>query len=1143
MLATQTPDMPPEATDVKQIKEKLAQSLKALQKRYVTSDAVVTSEDGDANLLCCALEAIFIHGIKAKFIRSEAGGRNRKPDRGGLPQPFFWSLLKTVTHRDVITELEKISFVGTDVGRCRAWLRLALNHGLLECYLASLFREDSQLRAHYQPSALLLNAEEREVLLSYLQGLASLTFSLSYKSAVLNEWTTTPLALAGLCPLSQADLLDLPLNGGDHSTSRSVCKEVWDTASQSSGSSDALDLQRGCPVSMGRSSGVFQSDRTGIHSSNLSLDTTGSSQLSSSLSSDSLLQGQDPRSPTGEQWSSCDLETPINVSIRRPQKDLLADFRESGHCSQDSMREDSFVSSSGPDQFSEIIFSGSDSESQGPPTPSQDPVDQLPNSDSEPPPTTPELLPSDEPPEVCNGSSSDMPSSELSSDVLSSDVQSSDVLSSDVQSSDVLSSDVQSSDVLSSDVQSSDVLSSDVRPSDVLSSDVQSSDKLSSELSSELSTDKLSSVSEPVEETPLAGVQDIQEEKQTEITTSGTPEHQSVRRSTSILSRKLSSDSLSHSHSWISEDDIYKPHLEEVPDSDEVPPAALPAETEAPQSPPSVVHRRQIGLSNPFRGLLKLGHLERRGAMGIWRDYYCELSPFEFRLYLNSEERTCYDNCSLLRCEDARITSSEGRFELVFPGKRVSLRAANRGEAEDWVDRIVEAVNKCRPAPRTDEQWEVLQPTGENGVDDRLVSSPSSAPSSPEKGLTSSDMNGGPETPPLQDVDWTRTADLETDSIKEAVLYLSIDPEAQTWSPLVFSLSLEALKGFRVQGGRKLLRLTFPIEDVRDIVPDVSLGGPAFFKLLTVRETLRLRAENQEEARSWRALIRGALDSYLESGEEGGSDGPTAARLGLSGNLHRLVQHRLKEDGALLAHLCTVPSEKGLDAQNFKCAGCPQQIGPSQGRSRLCEFSGQYYCESCHSGETSIIPARMVHNWDLTQREVSKKAVWLLVQVQHEPLLNLEQLNPELVKHSESMSQIHNLRERLRLLGDYVLTCRSGASKSLQARMGQRTYLMESTHLYSVMDLRQIAEGQFATFLLTLLDFASSHVFHCDLCTQRGFICQVCHSSDIIFPFQFGSTTRCKDCKAVFHLSCKTAGLPCPRCQRMKKYLERDLQD
>lgn len=84
---------------VMQIKEKLAQSLKALQKRYVTLDAVVTSEDGDANALCCALEAIFIHGIRSKCIHSNAGSRSRKGDRAPVPQPFFWRLLKTVTHR------------------------------------------------------------------------------------------------------------------------------------------------------------------------------------------------------------------------------------------------------------------------------------------------------------------------------------------------------------------------------------------------------------------------------------------------------------------------------------------------------------------------------------------------------------------------------------------------------------------------------------------------------------------------------------------------------------------------------------------------------------------------------------------------------------------------------------------------------------------------------------------------------------------------------------------------------------------------------------------------------------------------------------------------------------------------------------
>lgn len=50
---------------------------------------------------------------------------------------------------------------------------------------------------------------------------------------------------------------------------------------------------------------------------------------------------------------------------------------------------------------------------------------------------------------------------------------------------------------------------------------------------------------------------------------------------------------LQHSRSWISEDDIYMPRLEEVPEQSEAPPPAPLAEPS--QSPPGVVHRRQRG--------------------------------------------------------------------------------------------------------------------------------------------------------------------------------------------------------------------------------------------------------------------------------------------------------------------------------------------------------------------------------------------------------------------------------------------------------------------------------------------------------------------------------------------------------------------
>ncbi|OWK14972.1 hypothetical protein Celaphus_00001405 [Cervus elaphus hippelaphus] len=85
----------------------------------------------------------------------------------------------------------------------------------------------------------------------------------------------------------------------------------------------------------------------------------------------------------------------------------------------------------------------------------------------------------------------------------------------------------------------------------------------------------------------------------------------------------------------------------------------------------------------------------------------------------------------------------------------------------------------------------------------------------------------------------------------------------------------------------------------------------------------------------------------------------------------------------------------------------------------------------------------------------------------------------------------------------------------------------------------RIADGVYEGFLKALIEFASQHVYHCDLCTQRGFICQICHHHDIIFPFEFDTTVRCGECKTVFHQTCQAVVKKgCPRCARRRKYQE-----
>ncbi|XP_026954654.1 pleckstrin homology domain-containing family M member 1 isoform X6 [Sagmatias obliquidens] len=1003
------------------IKKKLVGSVKALQKQYVSLDTAVTSEDGDANSMCSALEAVFIHGLHTKHIRAEAGGKRKKSaHQKPLPQPVFWPLLKAVTHKHIISELEHLIFVSTDVGRCRAWLRLALNDGLMECYLKLLLQEQARLCEYYQPTALLRDAEEGEFLLSFLQGLTSLSFELSYKSAILNEWTLTPLALSGLCPLSELD----PLTTSGVELQR---KESLDSISHSSGSEDIEVQHSGHKIRRNR----------GLTASSLSLDTASSSQLSCSLNSDScLLQENGSKSPDrSEEPMSCDSDLGM-----------------------------------------------------------------------------------------ANADDSDLSLQEVLSEFSKAQVNS-------------------------------------------------------------VPTDRLSHEAEVPTLQALLALHGLD---------------------TSTPLR------LEKSTSWISEDDFYRPPQEQPAESPSHASVASPRGTPEPrpglltQGPrrscsmetldkvcvPSlgsrrskaapmpehknfrVVHRRQMGLSNPFRGLLKLGTVERRGAMGIWKELFCELSPLELRLYLSGEERTCVENCSLLRCESVGPAHSDGRFELVFSGKKLTLRSSCRDEAEDWLDRVREALQKCR-RPQQEEEWVTIQ----------YPDQPEDPPEAPQGGRPShSDLLSEPETPQGPQFDWSSSQVPEPDAIKESLLYLYTD---RTWMPCIFSLSLESLKCFRVRNNEKMLSDSHGVETIRDILPDTSLGGPSFFKIITAKAVLKLQAGNAEEAALWRDLVRKVLASYLETAEE-------AVTLGgsLDENCQEVLKFATRENGFLLQYLVAIPTEKGLDSQGCFCAGCSRQIGFSFVRPKLCAFSGLYYCDICHQDDASVIPARIIHNWDLTKRpvltrwpsyltlaawwcpQVCRQALKFLTRIRAQPLINLQLVNASLYEHVERMHLIGRSREQLKLLGDYLGLCRSGALKELSKRLNHRNYLLESPHKYSVADLQQIADGLYEGFLKSLIEFASQHVYHCDLCTQRGFICQICHHHDIIFPFEFDTTVsycslseaskwknsstkppfqsmwewkaervgafihfQCGECKTVFHQSCQAVMKKgCPRCARRLKY-------
>lgn len=237
--------------------------------------------------------------------------------------------------------------------------------------------------------------------------------------------------------------------------------------------------------------------------------------------------------------------------------------------------------------------------------------------------------------------------------------------------------------------------------------------------------------------------------------------------------------------------------------------------------------------------------------------------------------------------------------------------------------------------------------------------------------------------------------------------------------------------------------------------------------------------------------------------------------------------------------LGNISREKGLDIQNYSCFDCGEAIGMTFSKAHVCSFSGNYYCLKCMAEGQYLIPSRMIHNWDLKQYPISRKAATYLT---GKPvLLDLKILNPKIYMAVDTMAQLQSLRIQLNLLRAYLFTCREPIIESLQKKVAPRDYLYEHVHQYSILDLHDIPNGILAQQLQKVVEFARNHVINCWLCSQKGFICEVCNNTKVIYPFDMESTFRCGACNAVFHTNCLNASKPCPKCERRRKRMDMPL--
>lgn len=154
------------------------------------------------------------------------------------------------------------------------------------------------------------------------------------------------------------------------------------------------------------------------------------------------------------------------------------------------------------------------------------------------------------------------------------------------------------------------------------------------------------------------------------------------------------------------------------------------------------------------------------------------------------------------------------------------------------------------------------------------------------------------------------------------------------------------------------------------------------------------------------------------------------------------------------------------------------------------------------------IPARVIFNWDFKKYPVSQKAAAFLQEFQHQSFIDLKILNPQIYQYVDEMAELQSLRIQLNFIRAYLFTCCAPIIEKLRKQLWTKEYLYEHIHRYTFADLQRIPKRALADQLRKVVTFGRQHVLECALCSQKGFICEICQSNRVLYPFDVETTYK-----------------------------------
>ena len=176
--------------------QRLCASVKQVQIEASQTNEYLVRDGRSPLQLCGRYEDIFCHRYKLSTLAMLK------------KKPGFWGIVKEISRKEALVRIKNLQYPETDLGRCRAWIRLAANENSLVAYIMALLSNPDLLAKYYEPQSFLRDSDLANAAINVLSGLDTFRFDLTIDTSSL-EIEIAPDAYIPADKLSRMMALEL----------------------------------------------------------------------------------------------------------------------------------------------------------------------------------------------------------------------------------------------------------------------------------------------------------------------------------------------------------------------------------------------------------------------------------------------------------------------------------------------------------------------------------------------------------------------------------------------------------------------------------------------------------------------------------------------------------------------------------------------------------------------------------------------------------------------------------------------------------------------------------------------------------------------------------------------------------------------